>query len=72
MLYLKKADRKDIEKEWLFQREIPADANSFINDYCGISREDFDDALDTIIAQSKYHLKIFIKTGDKNVRIKRI
>lgn len=53
MLYLKKADRKDIEKEWLFQREIPADANSFINDYCGISREDFDDALDTIIAQSK-------------------
>ncbi len=53
MLYLKKADRKDIEKEWLFQREIPADANSFIHYYCNISREDFDDALDVMIAQSE-------------------
>ena len=52
-LYLKPANYEDIEKEWLFQRDIPADANSFINDYYNISREDFDSALDTMIAQSE-------------------
>ena len=53
MLYLKSANYNDIEKEWLFQRSIPADANSFINDYPDISREDFDSALETMIAQSR-------------------
>lgn len=53
MLYLKPANREDIEKEWLFQRGIPVDANSFINDYCNISREDFDEAIDVMIAQSE-------------------
>ena len=53
MLYLKSANREDIGKEWLFQRDIPADENSFINDYYNISREDFDKAIDVIIAQSE-------------------
>lgn len=53
MLYLKPANYEDIEKEWLFQRNIPEDENGFINDYYDISRENFTDALDTMIAQSK-------------------
>ena len=53
MLYLKPASYEEIEKEWMFQRSIPADANSFINDNPDISREDFDSALDTMISQSK-------------------
>jgi predicted acetyltransferase len=53
MLYLKAANYDDIEKEWLFQRSIPEDENGFINEYHGISREDFGAALDTIIAQSR-------------------
>lgn len=52
MLYLKPASRDEIEKEWTFQHTIPAEENGFLNDYCGISRKDFDAALDTIIAQS--------------------
>ena len=38
MLYLKQANKEDIEKEWLFQRSIPADENGFINDYPDISK----------------------------------
>ncbi len=53
MLYLKAANYEDIEKEWLFQREIPSEENSFINEYNNISREDFNKAIETIIAQSK-------------------
>jgi predicted acetyltransferase len=53
MLYLKAANYEDIEKEWLFQREIPSEENSFINEYSNISREDFNKALEIIIAQSE-------------------
>ena len=53
MIFLKPANRENIEKEWEFQRSIPADDNSFINEYSGISRVDFDSALDTMIAQSE-------------------
>ena len=52
MLILKSANYEDIEKEWLFQRDIPVDENGFLNDYHDISRNDFDTALETIIAQS--------------------
>lgn len=41
MLILKSANYEDIEKEWLFQRNIPVDENGFLNDYHGISREVF-------------------------------
>lgn len=53
MLIIKSANFEDIDKEWLFQRDIPVDENGFLNDYHGISREDFDNALETMIAQSK-------------------
>lgn len=53
MLYLKPASYEDIEKEWLFQRSIPEYDNSFINEYHGISRKDFNTALGTIISQSE-------------------
>ncbi len=51
MLYLKPVNHEDIEKEWLFQRSIPEDENGFLNEYHGISREDFDEVLDTMTAQ---------------------
>lgn len=53
MLCLKSANREDAEKQWLFKRTEPSEENSFINDYYGISRDVFDNALETIIAQSK-------------------
>ena len=52
MLSLRPANCNDIEKEYLFVRDIPADENGFINDYPDISREDFDSALDCLIANS--------------------
>ena len=53
MLFLKAANTKDIEKEYLFIRDIPVDENGFINEYNGIERKDFDDALDCMIANSR-------------------
>lgn len=42
MLYLREANLQDIEKEYLFVHDIPADENGFTNDYSGISRQDFE------------------------------
>ncbi len=53
MIYLKAANTDDIEKEYLFVRDIPSDENGYINEYNGISRQDFGDALDCIIANSE-------------------
>lgn len=54
MLYLKKANFDDIEKEYLFVRDIPEDENSFTNNWHGISRADFEaDALPSMISWSK-------------------
>lgn len=53
MLKIKQADTADTEKEYLFVRDIPEDENGFINEYHGISRRDFDDAMDIIIANSR-------------------
>ena len=41
MVYLKKTNQEDIEKEWRFVREMPVDENGLTNAYHGISREDF-------------------------------
>ena len=56
MLCLKPANTDDIEKEYLFVRDIPDDENGYINEYHGISRDNFDDALNTIIANSRGEL----------------
>lgn len=41
MIYLKKANLEDVEKEWSFVRDMPEDENGLCNSYHGISREDF-------------------------------
>ena len=43
MIFLKKANPEDMEKEWLFVREMPEDENGLINAYHGVSREAFRD-----------------------------
>ena len=53
MLYLKKANFDDIEKEYLFVRDIPEDENGFINEWHGVFRDDFEQtALKTLIDYS--------------------
>ncbi len=41
MLYLKKVNFDDADKEYLFVRDVPYDENGFINEYHGISHSDF-------------------------------
>ena len=41
MLTLKKANFEDMEKEYLFVRDMPADENGMTNPWHGVSREDF-------------------------------
>ena len=43
MLYLKEANYEDIEKEYLFVRDMPVDENGMTNEWHGISSEDFED-----------------------------
>ena len=38
MLYVKEANREDMEKEWAFVRDMPADENGMINEWPGVSR----------------------------------
>ena len=42
MLYVKTANIDDLEKEWLFVREMPADENGLTNTWFQVSREDFE------------------------------
>lgn len=54
MLYLKPANYEDIEKEYLFVKDMPVDENGFTNPWHGISREEFETtALPVMIAYSK-------------------
>lgn len=53
MLYLKEINFDDIEKEYLFVREIPFDENGFTNEWHGCTREEFDEVVRTRIAYSK-------------------
>ncbi len=42
MLYVKEANAEDVEKEWLFVRDMPEDENGLTNRCHGISREAFE------------------------------
>ncbi len=42
MLYLKAVNWEDIEQEYIFITEQPADENGFTNKYEGVSREEFE------------------------------
>lgn len=54
MIYVKKANYEDIEKEWQFVREIPEDENGFINEWTGCPLDVFEkQALPQMIAFSK-------------------
>ena len=41
MIYLKKACPEDLEKEWLFVRDMPEDENGLTNAWHNVSREDY-------------------------------
>lgn len=54
MLYLKEINDKDIEKEFLFVRDMPVDENGLTNKWNGVTRKDFENkALKEMIAFSK-------------------
>ena len=54
MLYLKPANYEDIEKEYLFVKDMPIDENGYPNQWHGISREEFEKtALPAMIGYSK-------------------
>ncbi len=53
MLYLKAANLADIEKEYLFVRDMPQDENGMTNPWHGVSRNEFNEALNTMISSSK-------------------
>ncbi len=54
MLYLKYANYEDIEKEYLFVRDMPVDENGLTNEWHGISREEFEEkALKSMIDSAK-------------------
>ncbi len=42
MLYLKEANYDDIEKEYLFVKDMPVDENGLTNEWHGVSRKDFE------------------------------
>lgn len=54
MLYLKEINYEDIEKEYLFVRDMPIDENGLTNEWHGISREEFEEkAIKQMIAYAK-------------------
>ena len=54
MLYLKEANPENIEKEWLFIKDMPEDENGMTNPWHGISRQEFETkALPDMIRFSK-------------------
>lgn len=54
MLYLKKANYEDVEKEYAFVRDIPVDENGFSNKWHGCTREEFQrEALEEMIRFSR-------------------
>lgn len=54
MIYIKEANYEDIEREYLFIRDMPIDENGMTNEWHGISREEFENiALKQMIAFSK-------------------
>ena len=54
MIYLKEANFEDIEKEYLFVRDMPIDENGLTNPWHKISMEDFENiALPRMLSYSK-------------------
>lgn len=54
MLYLKEINYEDIEKEYLFVRDMPVDENGLTNEWHGVSRKDFEEkAITKMLAFAK-------------------
>ena len=54
MIHLKEANFEDIEKEYLFVKEMPYEENGFFNEWKDVSREDFaEKAIKKMIGYSK-------------------
>ena len=54
MIHLKKACTEDLEKEWLFVKDMPEDENGLTNAWHNVSRQDFEEkALPEMIAFSE-------------------
>ena len=54
MIHLKEANFEDIEKEYLFVKEMPYEENGFFNEWKDVSREDFaEKAIKQMIDYSK-------------------
>ncbi|WP_029469456.1 GNAT family N-acetyltransferase [Blautia producta] len=54
MIYLKEANYEDIDKEYVFVRDMPMDENGFTNTWHGITRKNFEEkALHQMIDFSK-------------------
>ena len=54
MIHLKKACTEDLEKEWLFVKDMPEDENGLTNAWYNVSRQDFEEkALPEMIAFSE-------------------
>ena len=43
MIHLKKACTEDLEKEWLFVKDMPEDENGLTNAGYNVSRQDFEE-----------------------------
>ena len=68
MIYVKEANYEDIEKEYLFIRDMPIDENGMTNEWHGISREEFEDvALKQMIAYSKGEDEIYLRLIRDNI-----
>ena len=68
MIYVKEANYEDIEKEYLFIRDMPIDENGMTNEWHGISREEFEDvALKQMIAYSKGEDEIYLRLNRDNI-----
>lgn len=54
MLYLKEANVEDVEEEYAFIKDLPADENGFTNNDCGVEKEEF---LNTVLPRMINHSK---------------
>ncbi|MBA4701287.1 MAG: GNAT family N-acetyltransferase [Ruminococcus sp.] len=54
MLYLKEANVQDVEEEYAFIKDLPADENGFTNNDCGIEKAEF---LNTVLPRMINHSK---------------
>ena len=60
MLYVKKANLEDIEKEWAFVRDMPEDENGLTNAWAGISHR--------VNRDNPASLKVMQKNGGRIVK----